>query len=644
MGLSTKYIISAVDKTGPAFKSVLKNADSATGRITRLAGAALGLAGVGGFGALITSSLASADKLAKVSDKLGVTTQGLGRLQYAVGQTSDVNEQQFNVALQRMTRRLAEAANGTGEARGAIKALGLDAQQLAQMGPDRAFLAISDAMKRVDDQGERVRLSFKLFDSEGVGLVNTLDEGSAELIRLGDEAEKTGNILTRIDAAKVEAANDSFNRAQTVVKGFGRTLAVQVAPLLEDVATRFFNAASEGGGMAESVNNGLRVATKAVGIFANGIHGISVMWGVVKAAFFTMAEASLSGLSYLDEKITGFLNMLPGVSATASSSLADAVSTMRQKATESVDAMHSKLMEPLPSGQIEEWFSVVQRKSEEAAAAKAASAPGSSADDMAAETTAQLDALTYRIEELNKLKNFQVATDAEREELAHLNRIQMANNAYEQGLISHQRFTEILQKQGDSHGKKMSAIEKKWADKRLAYEKMNAADKTSFVMSELQTLTAGTAQQSKKMFRLNQIAAIGEAVISTYQGAAAALKWGWPMGPIFAAAIVASGMAKVRAIKSQKYGGGASAGGGGSVAVGGSQITNAPSNFNSTTSLNTENQNGNSQDQRPPLQVIIQGYVDSDMFIDEIRTKVRDQDYVIIDPGSRQARELSGAA
>ena len=80
--------------------------------------AVVALAGAGGMGALVKSSLDAVDALAKTSQKLGITTEALAGLRHAAELTG-VKTQTLDMAIQRMTRRVAEAAAGTGEAKAA---------------------------------------------------------------------------------------------------------------------------------------------------------------------------------------------------------------------------------------------------------------------------------------------------------------------------------------------------------------------------------------------------------------------------------------------------------------------------------------------------------------------------------------------
>src|SRR6056300_138216 len=111
----TRIKITAFDATRNAFRSVTRGLKGIGSAVFSLKTGLVGLAGVGGFGLLIKSSLQSIDTLGKTATKLGVTTKELGALRFAA-EISGVEIRTVDMATQRFTRRLAEAANGTGEA------------------------------------------------------------------------------------------------------------------------------------------------------------------------------------------------------------------------------------------------------------------------------------------------------------------------------------------------------------------------------------------------------------------------------------------------------------------------------------------------------------------------------------------------
>ncbi|CAN8141117.1 hypothetical protein THIOSC15_2740002 [uncultured Thiomicrorhabdus sp.] len=171
------------------------------------------------------------DRTAKTANKLGLTTESLTSLRFAVEQTSDVTAGQFDTALQRMTRRLSEAAQGTGEAKNALEELGLSAVELQSMSPDMAFKAIAEQMSKVGSQSDRVRLAFKLFDTEGVGLVNTLGEGVDAIEKLQAKAVSMGITFNGEAAKSAEKFNDELDILGKTAKGTFMTLATQSGAL-----------------------------------------------------------------------------------------------------------------------------------------------------------------------------------------------------------------------------------------------------------------------------------------------------------------------------------------------------------------------------------------------------------------------------
>ena len=231
----TRIKITAFDATRNAFRSVTRGLKGIGSAVFSLKTGLVGLAGVGGFGLLIKSSLQSIDTLGKTATKLGVTTKELGALRYAAG-LSGVEIRTVDMATQRFTRRLAEAANGTGEAKDALKELNLNAVELSELPLQQQMLKLSEAFGKVEKSSDQVRLAFKLFDSEGVAFVNILKLGSTELKNLFEEAQDLGVLLSGTAVKGVEDANDAFFRLKGLFKGITDQTVAGLAPALENLA------------------------------------------------------------------------------------------------------------------------------------------------------------------------------------------------------------------------------------------------------------------------------------------------------------------------------------------------------------------------------------------------------------------------
>lgn len=307
--------IKAVDKTKRAFSGITNALKKVTGSVLNMKTAIVGAVGAGGFGALIKSSINAGDELAKTADKLGVTTEALAGLRHAADLTG-VSTGTMDMAMQRFTRRAAEAAKGTGEAKGALRELGIDAESIVRLPLDEQMNVVADAMQGLDTQADKVRIAMKLFDSEGVALVNTLGGGSEALKAMTSEAEHFGVTLSRTDTAQMEAANDAITRLKAVFTGLTNQLAVAFSPIITFVADAFRQAALDS---AEFGNIGQKVAgavVKAFGVVRNIMHGVEIVFKTTQLAVMEMANAIGSKLipplqAFIDiyNKIAAFLGM-----------------------------------------------------------------------------------------------------------------------------------------------------------------------------------------------------------------------------------------------------------------------------------------------------------------------------------------------
>lgn len=282
--------IKAVDKTKAGFSGVTSGLKKISGAVFNMKNALLGTVGAAGFGALIKSSINAGDELAKTADKLGVTTTALAGLRHAAELTG-VSTGTMDMAMQRFTRRAAEAAQGTGEAKGALQELGINAEDLVKLPLDQQMSVVADSMAGVEKQSDKVRLAMKLFDSEGVALVNTLAGGSEALEKMTSEAEQLGITLSRTDTAQMEAANDSLTRLKAVFTGLTNQLAIAFAPIITFVADGFRQAALDS---SDFGNIGQRVAAalvKAFGFVRNMVHGLQIIFMGAKLGVLVLANA-----------------------------------------------------------------------------------------------------------------------------------------------------------------------------------------------------------------------------------------------------------------------------------------------------------------------------------------------------------------
>lgn len=367
------------------FRAVRRTVNDVGKSFTRMAGVVAAIAGPAALGALVKSSMANVDAQQKLASRLGLTQEALAGLTLAASETAGVSQNTLGMALQRMTRRTAEAAQGIGEARGAIKELGLDAGKLAAMSPDQQFRAISEAMQGVASQGDALRLSFKLFDSEGAALVSTLREGPEALAEYEQAARDLGLSLDRIDTAKIERANDAIGRSKLAFQGLGNTIAVEVSPFLTRLANDFTSAAREAKGFGNETEIGMNKIITAAGTVANVMRGIEAAFLGAKllaqgfgaaiinslALAATMAAKAIDTINAMVNVAIDGLNRLPNVNIArlASVEASSVIQTIQGVAEESRKAvaktrgeLHELAMQPMPLDEFRKWANGVREE------------------------------------------------------------------------------------------------------------------------------------------------------------------------------------------------------------------------------------------------------------------------------------------
>lgn len=275
-----KIPITAIDRTKKAFQSVTRSLNVVKKALFNFKVGITAAVGAAGLGLLVKNSLESIDALGKTASKLGIATAELQKLRFA-SQLAGVETRTVDMAVQRFTRRLAEAANGTGEAKDALKELGIDAASLSRQPLEKQMLALAAAFEKVEGSGDRVRLAFKLFDSEGVAFVNTLQAGEKALKDTFSEVDDLGIILSTNAVKGVESFNDSVVKLTTIFKGLINTVAAGLAGplqvLVEMLTGKLKNALGEGGEnvrnftreLGHSIINATEVALKAFMAFIN---------------------------------------------------------------------------------------------------------------------------------------------------------------------------------------------------------------------------------------------------------------------------------------------------------------------------------------------------------------------------------------
>ena len=226
-------ILARTDKFNKGIKSARKSLSGFTKSISTVGksvagfGATLvGVAGVAGFGAFAKSQIDSAVLLGDTSDKLGIATDKLELMRFAAEATG-VSQTALDTALQRMVRRVGEASRGFGSAAKTLDALGLNAKKLNKLAPDQMFNRIGDAVRRIPDKGGQLASMMAVFDTEGVGLLNTAAVG---VDSFADAFERAGGPTSKAGVKNAREFSLAVQELKTAIGAGGRDFVLGITP------------------------------------------------------------------------------------------------------------------------------------------------------------------------------------------------------------------------------------------------------------------------------------------------------------------------------------------------------------------------------------------------------------------------------
>ncbi len=280
---------SMVDKFGGSLKNALL---SPIGLITSALSA-------GAFIAGIKNAAQRIDDIAKSADRLGISTQSFVGLSHAA-ELSGSSAEELRGGMEKLTKKVEEAAQGSKTAQASFTAMGLSVQQLAGMAPDEQFKAVADAVNGLGTQGQKTAAIMDVFGKSGGNLTATLAEGSAGLNAMTEEAVKLGIAVTRVDAAKIENANDALSKAHEVLQGVFDKIAVKIAPFVEAIANAFVDTAKSTNGFGNVIDNVMNFAIKAAGFVADAWQGLKIIWHALLIGVAELGKGILKVADWAD--------------------------------------------------------------------------------------------------------------------------------------------------------------------------------------------------------------------------------------------------------------------------------------------------------------------------------------------------------
>lgn len=230
-----KKLRSATKSVSSFGSAVVSALSGTTAQIAGLFAAITGVAGIAGFGALIQRTSQFIDLSGKLTDQIGETTEGLIGLQHAA-ELGGVATDSLERSLEFLQKSLGRPS---GETKAALDSLGLSLNDLLGKRPVEQLKLIADKLRLLTLQETKAAAARALFGKTGADFITILKDGSAGLQKVINDVQELGASFTRVDAAKIEEANDSISRLKLVFAGFARQITISFAGPVK-IVTEFF--------------------------------------------------------------------------------------------------------------------------------------------------------------------------------------------------------------------------------------------------------------------------------------------------------------------------------------------------------------------------------------------------------------------
>lgn len=269
------------------------------------ASAAVGALGAGLF-AMAKTTAETQDQIGKFAGRIGISTEALSKYQ-AVAEFSGVTTASLNVGFQRMTRRISEAATGTGVAVKALEELNIPIERIKSLKPDQQFEMIGKALEGVSVQGDKVRLAMQFWDTEGVALLQTLKDGTAGLEAMKNEAVRFGTVISAQAAANSAEFNDSLTRMGMAFTGLKNSIAEEVIPTFTGLTNKLADFVADnrsriiefGRDVGEKLWEMAKKGALAAGILLDSWRGLQMIFEGLKIGVALFQAAVIDALTPL---------------------------------------------------------------------------------------------------------------------------------------------------------------------------------------------------------------------------------------------------------------------------------------------------------------------------------------------------------
>lgn len=314
--------------------------------------ATVGAAALVGFAGTMTvvtkKTLDLADRIGKLSQSSGLSTEMLSRLRYQADLTGSSFEE-IAKGVTRLQRSMYDAEQGLKTQSEAFDQLGVSIvdNDGRLRDTEQVMLDVADRFSDMENGAQKAALAQVLFGKAGTKMIPFLNSGRDGLKEMADEADKLGITMSGSLTAAAEATNDNLTRLRTALEGVFLRVMEQALPKLEEITKRMVAWSQESGNverMMQGVNAAMKVAATVWTVLSTAMEAVGKKLGANMAQFSLIFEGDFAGAArvWKDSNLDAFNSVSDGVKE-----LQDIWDDTAKKAESQADSVGKKLASPV---------------------------------------------------------------------------------------------------------------------------------------------------------------------------------------------------------------------------------------------------------------------------------------------------------
>ncbi len=251
-----------------------------------------------------TEALATAENLVRMSQRTGVSAGTLSVFGLAAKETG-VDMDAVGMAITRLDKAQADAANGAAKPKKAFESLGITFQQLKTLTPDQLMVLVANKLSAIESPATRAQTAINLFGKAGAQLIPLLnriaDEGFGNL---EEKAKRLGVYLGEDFEEKARLAQISMGDLSAAVQGAAMQFVNGAIPAVSGLAAALSALAGGGDGffkLGQSIGAGVIYITSG---FVSLVKEITIA-GATFDLFATKARTAVDGVGALNAFTSG---------------------------------------------------------------------------------------------------------------------------------------------------------------------------------------------------------------------------------------------------------------------------------------------------------------------------------------------------